>query len=59
MKTTDVTPEGTCPKCKGRVSKDLKGKGFCRHLNRLPNETKCTHGLTEKNYMSPHNEKGV
>ena len=47
MKATDGA-KGYCPRCKGPVTRDLKGRRFVRHRFRLSNGDKCTWGLGQK-----------
>jgi hypothetical protein len=49
MRTSDSESNGRrCPKCGGRIARDRKGRGYVRHLNRLPGGKKCSYGWGQR-----------
>ena len=49
MKASDARKNNyKCPKCGGKLSQDRKGLGYVRHLHRLTDGSKCSHGWGER-----------
>ena len=45
----DALPGESCPCCRGGFARDLKGRGYRRHLKKLPKRDKRGRVLRDKN----------
>ena len=45
----DALPDGLCPECGSGFARDLKGRGYRRHLKKLPKRDKRGRVLRNKN----------
>jgi hypothetical protein len=53
MRTSDVTVDGRFPRCGTRVSRDLAGRGFVRHLEHGDDCDDDVFGLGERDEPPP------